>query len=647
MCGIAGIITKNLSDDNIVCYRDRFSNALHHRGPDDSGIWHEQDSGVLLAHRRLSIHDLSPMGAQPMHSVSNRYCIVFNGEIYNYRELREELIAKGYTFRGDSDTEVLLTAVDEWGIEPAVTRFTGMFAFALWDKQDKVLHLCRDRIGEKPLYYGIQSGAFYFASELHAIEATCPSTQLSISSYALQQYLQYGYIASPHSIYNGFRKLPPGTTLRIPTNKLFSGEIDFFPESYWSLRHTAEYGLGHQISDFNTAVEALDDTLHDVIKRQLLADVNVGLFLSGGIDSTVVTAIAQAVSTQRVKTFTIGYHEKEYDESGYAGEIARHLNTDHNTLYLSPADAKSVIPQLPKIYDEPFADSSQIPAYLVSKLAREHVTVCLSGDGGDELFAGYNRYLMTDRIWHKMNHIPFILRTILGKTVDTIPAGLRDTLITLFYKNRQGSLQSKIQKLVDLLQSGDIMTAYDHLSSYWAQPGKLLQDPVNNNTVINELMHTKQFIDQAMYIDQIRYLEGDNLAKTDRASMAVSLETRLPLLSHDVVELAWRIPTSMKVHQNVSKWVLRNVLYKYVPEKLVDRPKMGFSVPVAQWLRNDLREWAEDYFALLKNHDLLNARPIQQAWQAHKSGKADHANKLWTILMFLAWQQDRASATVL
>ncbi|MBI1425216.1 MAG: asparagine synthase (glutamine-hydrolyzing) [Gammaproteobacteria bacterium] len=641
MCGIAGIIKKNLSGDDIAYFSQKFSNSIKHRGPDDSGSWHEQQSGVLLTHRRLSIHDLSPLGAQPMHSASNRYCIVFNGEIYNYQELRTELSQYGHTFRGGSDTEILLAAIEQWGTKSAVSKFIGMFAFALWDKQNKTLQLCRDRLGEKPLYYGFQGDVFYFASELHAIESVCPADKLEISLSGLQHYLQYGYISSPQSIYKGFQKLLPGSLLTIPIQTLFKGNSNLSPEIFWSLRQVAESGLQQQLDNFDTAVDSLNTKLHEVIKRQLLADVNVGLFLSGGIDSTTVTAIAQDVSSQKVKTFTIGYHEKEYDESGYAGAIAQHLNTDHTTLYLSPDDAKSVIPNLPKIYDEPFADSSQIPAYLVSKLAREHVTVCLSGDGGDELFAGYNRYLMTDRIWHKIDHIPSFIRKIFGKTIDAIPAGARDAIITLFYKNKQGSLQSKVQKLADLMQSSNIMSAYDVLSSYWPHPRDLLKGNVPANSATPLLSETRNFIDQAMYIDQIRYLEGDNLAKTDRASMAVSLETRLPLLSHDIVELAWRMPTEMKVHRNISKWVLRNVLYKYVPEKMVNRPKMGFSVPIAQWLRNDLKEWADDHFSALNNHDLLHAKPILQAWATHKSGKADHAHKLWTILMFLAWQQER------
>lgn len=646
MCGIAGIISRSLSEDDIAYYSNKFASSLRHRGPDDKGAWSDKENGIILSHRRLSIHDLSPLGAQPMHSPGNRYCIVFNGEIYNYRELRAKLNDIGYRFRGDSDTEVLLASIEEWGLVNAVKKFEGMFAFALWDKQLHTLHLCRDRVGEKPLYYGIQKGVFYFASELHAIEAVIPQEHLTISQYGLLHYLKYGYLSSPYSIYAGFFKLQPGSILTIKPQNVFGNTDDLQAVPYWSLSEIAETGIKSQFTDFDTAVETLDSTLQEVIKRQLLADVKVGLFLSGGIDSTTVTAIAQSVSAQQVKTFTIGYNEKEYDESGYATKVANHLGTDHTTLYLSSKDAKSVIPDLSTIYDEPFADSSQIPAYLVSKLSREHVTVCLSGDGGDELFAGYNRYIMTNRIWQKLDHVPFAVRDLISKLITMVPANLRDSVISLFYKNRQGSLQSKIQKLTDLLSSRNIMSAYDLLSSYWSHPEQLLKPPVDTEVFIPEQISTNEFVEQAMYVDQLRYLEGDNLAKTDRASMAVSLETRLPLLSHNVVELAWRIPLGMKIHKHVSKWVLRNVLYKYVPEHLINRPKMGFSVPIAQWLRGDLKEWAEDHFAALAHHELLRPEPILEAWKAHKSEKADFSNKLWTILMFLAWQQSRNNGTI-
>jgi len=537
-----------------------------------------------------------------------------------------------------------LAAIEEWGIENAVKKFSGMFAFAIWDKQSRSLHICRDRLGEKPLYYGWIGNCFYFASELRAIESICKPGSLTISNTALSEYLKYGYISSPRSIYKSIYKLPQATILTLTQEKITSKTTQLKPTAYWSLLDIANYGLKNQISHLEEAVEILNDELTSVIKRQLIADVDVGLFLSGGIDSTSVTAIAQHVSSNKIKTFTIGFHEKEYDESEYANEIAQHLNTDHTTLYLSAEEARNVIPYLSKIYDEPFADSSQIPAYLVSKLARQNVTVCLSGDGGDELFAGYNRYLLTKRIWNKIETIPYFLRTISGSILEKTPVSVRNAIISILYKNNQGSIQNKVQKLIALLKSSNIMIAYDILSAYWPDPSLLIKGKEQEKFQEIILPADSDFLDQAMYIDQLRYLEGDNLAKTDRASMAVSLETRLPLLSHEIVELAWQIPFDMKVHNNTSKWVLRNVLYKYVPEALVNRPKMGFSVPVSAWLRGELKNWAEDLLSNVEtgNDEHLESVPIMAAWHEHQSGKYDHANRLWTILMFLDWKNHRS-----
>ena len=643
MCGIAGLISLELTDDKVVRYSKQLLHSLKHRGPDDNGSWVDIENGLLMIHTRLSIHDLSSTGAQPMHSASGRYCVVFNGEIYNYLELRPELLSKGHAFKGNSDTEVLLASIEQWGLIKAVKKFSGMFAFALWDKEKGMLHLCRDRLGEKPLYYGWVENNFYFASELHAIEAVCPPTALKIDRSALSNYLKYGYISSPYSIYQGISKLPQTTILTLTQKQIASKATDIRPRPYWSLIDTANHGLNHQITDFNVAVEGLDAALTSVIKRQLIADVDIGLFLSGGIDSTTVTAIAQQVSSNRVKTFTIGFHEKEYDESMYAKKIAQHLDTDHVTLYLSTDEARKVIPDLSRIYAEPFADSSQIPAYLVSKLARQNVTVCLSGDGGDELFAGYNRYLLTKRIWDKIAIAPHFARNLLGILLEKTPVSVRNKMISSIYKNNQGTIQNKIQKLIDLLQSPDILAAYDILSAYWPHPQSLVKNGSQEKPQDIILPASAGFMDQAMYIDQVRYLEGDNLAKTDRASMAVSLETRLPLLSHEIVELAWQIPAHMKVHNNTSKWVLRNVLYKYVPEELINRPKMGFSVPIAAWLRNELRDWAEDLLSNIKagNDEHLESAPVMTAWHEHQSGKYDHANRLWTILMFLDWKNHR------
>jgi len=643
MCGIAGLISQELTDDSVNLYTDKLLKALQHRGPDDSGSWVDTNIGLLMTHNRLAIHDLSSAGAQPMHSSSGQYCVVFNGEIYNYLDLQSDLLSRGHVFHGNSDTEVLLAAMEEWGPLESARKFSGMFAFALWDKKAKTLHLCRDRLGEKPLYYGWLNNCFYFASELHAIEAICNSDCLKVNFSALSNYLKYGYISAPLSIYKGIYKLQQGTTLTLTQKQFAEKSPDIKPNVYWSLLDSANYGLNNQITDFYEATARIDTELRSIIKRQLLADVDVGLFLSGGIDSSTVTAIAQHVSATQIKTFTIGFNEQEYDESGYAEKIAQYLNTDHTTLYLSTGEARNIIPALSKIYDEPFADSSQIPAYLVSRLARQHVTVCLSGDGGDELFAGYSRYFMTKRIWDKIGVAPYFLRRLLGNALEKTPVNIRNHIITALYKNNQGSIQNKIQKLIDLLKSPHILAAYDTLSAYWPNPSHVIKG--NITTYSNPIMlpESADFLDSAMYIDQLRYLEGDNLAKTDRASMAVNLETRLPLLSHELVELAWRIPSHMKVSHNTSKWVLRNVLYNYVPEKLANRPKMGFSVPIAAWLRKELREWAEELLSTVKtgNDEYLETAPIMSAWHEHQSGKYDHANRLWTILMFIDWRNHR------
>lgn len=642
MCGITGIATSKYNAVNIRQQGHRMLNTLQHRGPDDEGLWLNYEKGLLLAHRRLSIHDLSKAGSQPMLSKSKRYCVVFNGEIYNYLELQSELILNGFNFSSTSDTEVLLAAVEHWGITSAVKKFIGMFAFALYDQQSNTLHLCRDRLGEKPLYYGVIDNEFYFSSELRAIQAIDDSSSLTISTHGLSHYLKYGYISSPDSIYNEVKKLPPASCLTLSLDDVSKRKFNYKIETYWSLLETAEFGLNNQFENFNDATELLDGSLRRTIRRQLFADVNVGLFLSGGIDSTTVAAIAQDISSNKIKTFTIGYTEKEFDESKFAEKTADHIGTDHTTLRLSAYDAKNVIPFLHKIYDEPFADSSQIPAYLVSKLAKKHVTVCLSGDGGDELFAGYNRYLVTNRIWRNINRLPYSIRNTISIVAETIPSQHFARLVSACYSNKQGTVQSKLQKIIGLLKCHDVLSAYDYLSSYWHNPSSILIDKSTYDYQL-QLPDTPDFIDQAMYIDQMRYLEGDNLTKTDRASMSVSLETRLPLLSHDIIELAWRIPLEMKIHSNTSKWILRNVLRKYVPENLTNRSKMGFSVPIAQWLREDLRDWAQDVLSLLDNQDILKVDPIKRVWKEHLSNKADHSNKIWTILMFLTWFNSQKS----
>lgn len=659
MCGIAGLVVSPDTSTPLEEHGNRMVAALRHRGPDSHGIWSNPQQGLLLVHDRLAIQDLSELGHQPMWSPSGRYCIVFNGEIYNFRELTQQLLANGYTFSGHSDTEVLLCAIEKWGLEGAVQRCTGMFAFALWDANRHTLSLCRDRLGEKPLYYGWLGKCFYFASELQAIESIVPDDLLGIDPTGLKNYLQYGYITAPHSIYRDIFKLIPGTILSCPLHKMFDLSVfspcadtgPLSPKTFWSVRDAANSGLDNLITTDKQAIEELDSLLHKTTRMQTIADVGVGVFLSGGIDSSTVAAIAQSESTDRIKTFSIGFTEKEYDESGYAGNIANHLGTEHSTINVSPIDTLEVVPRLPSIFDEPFADSSQIPTYLVSQFARTKVTVCLSGDGGDELFAGYNRYLSTDAIWRKLSRLPMPVRSGIGKLLGAPSPGFWDGLYNRLYSGGQNSMTQrklvglKLQKLAGLMQQSDQMAGYDFLLSYWNNPEDIISAEAQEYHVCPApgYPNTGDFINKAMYLDQVGYLQGDNLTKVDRASMAVSLETRLPLLSHEIVELAWRIPINMKVRQNVSKWVLRQVLFRYVPRKLIERPKMGFSVPVAQWLREDLREWAEDLLGLLDNEkfSFLNRRPIRAAWNEHLAGTCDHSQRIWTILMLLSWMEKR------
>ena len=658
MCGIAGIISPDKRADTLKAEANAMIETLRHRGPDSCGIWSDASNGLALAHRRLSIQDLSENGKQPMFSRTHRYYVVYNGEIYNFKEIAAELLNYGCQFTGRSDTEVLLSAIEQWGIEKSVKKLIGMFAFALWDKKKRTLFLCRDRLGEKPLYYGWLGTTFYFASELKAIEKVAPARSLEINTAGLTDYFRYGYIPAPHSIYQDIHKLPPGTILSL-TKTCHAQKAQFSPwadssigspKSYWSVIDAATQGLSTIIHDKDTAVEELDKLLHVTVRRQMIADVKVGMFLSGGIDSTLVSAIAQNESSKRIRTFTIGFDENEYDESAYAEKIAKHLGTEHLTVRVTEKDSMDVIPDLASIYDEPFADSSQIPTYLVSKIARQHVTVCLSGDGGDELFCGYNRYSSLDHIWKKVDSVPFPIRKLYGQILSIPTTGFWDrlynayTVISAGKHEKQKLVGLKLQKLAGLLQQQSLMSGYEYLLSYWHHPENLVELGNGNDTTSPDisLPRSAGFLETVMYLDQVGYLPGDNLAKVDRASMAVSLETRLPLLSHELLELSWRIPVSMKVRRNTSKWILRQLLYKYVPRKLIDRPKMGFSVPIANWLRGELKEWAESLLCSIKTSGdgFIKEEPVFVKWNEHLSGRRDHSHQLWTVLMFLSWMNN-------
>jgi asparagine synthase (glutamine-hydrolysing) len=618
--------------------------TLYRRGPDDSGAWADAESGIALGFRRLAIVDLTPEGHQPMTSADGRYVIIFNGEVYNFQELRAELEPRGHRFRGHSDTEVMLAAFREWGIEAALRRFNGMFAIALWDRQERLLTLARDRVGKKPLYYGWSKGTFLFGSELKALSAN-RSFVRDINRSAVALFLKFGYVPGPHSIYEGIRKLPAGTYLQM---SLARKEEAAEPRPYWSALEIALAGERNQLqlSD-DEAVERLDSLLRDSVRLRMIADVPLGAFLSGGIDSSTVVALMQAQSAKPVRTFSIGFTESEFNEANYAADVARHLGTDHTELYVSPQQALDVIPHLPAIYDEPFADSSQVPTFLVSQLARRDVTVSLSGDGGDELFGGYNRYFWTQRMWRGITAIPRPLRRGVGRTLLGMKRSHRSRLLAgmqaLMPRNwRVQNPDEKIVKAAELLTIHSWEEIYERLVSHWKEPFDVVRGASPVATVFDKPADHAAFrgiVHQMMYLDLVSYLPDDILVKVDRASMAVSLEGRCPLLDHRVVEFAWRLPMEQKIRRGVGKWIVRKVLARYVPDSLIDRPKMGFGIPIGQWLRGPLRDWAEELLSerRLRDEGFFEPKPVRTMWSQHLAGTRDNQYYLWDVLMFQAW----------
>ncbi|MFV1974720.1 MAG: asparagine synthase (glutamine-hydrolyzing) [Candidatus Scalindua sp.] len=645
MCGLSGFCDFRGLDPSAEQVCLTMASKLIHRGPDDKGVWVNREHGVALGHRRLSIQDLSSSGHQPMESSSGRYVVTYNGEIYNFLDLQTELAGLGYKFRGHSDTEVLLASVETWGLADALTRFTGMFAIALWDKNQRVLSLTRDRIGEKPLYYGWQGGSFLFGSELKALRVH-PDWQNKINRNALALYMRHNYIPTPYSIYQGIHKLTPGTLLHIP-HTLQPGVLPA-PVPYWNMKDVSEYGAMNPVNlPENEAIDALDGLLRKSIRNKMISDVPLGAFLSGGYDSSAVVALMQAESAQQIKTFSIGFHEEAYNEADHAKRVASHLGTEHTELYVTPEQAMDVIPRLPYLYDEPFSDSSQIPTFLVSEMTRQYVTVSLSGDGGDELFAGYERYFFANALWKKAGRVPYPLRRALSSIIKGINPAVLSALMQPFSPRLssfggQGSLGDKLHKGADLLMFRGFEELYFRLISHWNDTTNLVlgsEEPLTLLTVSAQRAKLPDNMQRMQYLDTISYLPDDILVKVDRAAMGVSLETRVPFLDHKVVEYAWSLPQNLKVRNGEGKWILRKLLDKYIPGKLMDRPKMGFGVPIDSWLRGPLRDWAEELLNenRLRDEGFFNPSPIRKKLAEHMSGDRNWQHHLWDVLMFESW----------
>jgi asparagine synthase (glutamine-hydrolysing) len=649
MCGLAGFLSPSgFHQADAAAVVTRMRDTLAHRGPDDAGSWLDGEAGIALTHRRLSILDLSPAGHQPMQSTSGRFMLIFNGEVYNHLDIRRKLekLSHGPTqWRGHSDTETLLAAIEQWGLEQTLKQCVGMFALALWDRQERALSLARDRMGEKPLFYGWQGDVLLFGSELKALRAH-PKFRSEIERNALPAYLRHGYIPAPCSIWRGIRKLTPGCVVRFG-----GGDLGMLPEPkpYWSLVNSIAAGKADPFRGSDKdAIDALEWHLRDAVAGQMVADVPLGAFLSGGIDSSTVVALMQAQSSRPVKTFTIGFSEAGYNEAEHARAVAKHLGTEHTEFYVDAAQARAVIPDLTFMYDEPFGDSSAIPTHLVSKLARKYVAVSLSGDGGDELFGGYGRYFNNkgERIWRAARALPAPLRAL---AVSLVRSGsflvLDDVLKAINSALRRpvrqslGARANLVASLANCVSREDF---YNIMTSQWHQPPVAsLGKSSNWSRPVQHLDLLSNSVEHMMLTDSLTYLPDDILAKVDRAAMAVSLETRVPMLDHRVVELAWRLPYEKKVRDGQGKWLLRQVLYRHVPREIVDRPKMGFGVPIGDWLRGPLRDWAEDLLdeSKLTSQGLFDPKPIRVRWKQHLEGQNNWRDSLWLVLMFQAWHR--------
>lgn len=653
MCGVAGFISlgKELRSEGMLQNITRaMTDAISHRGPNDSGIWIDADLGIAVGHRRLSILDTSSRGKQPFSSSSNRYVISYNGEIYNFKEIRQALDAVAeIEWNSNSDTEVLIEAIQYWGLEGALTRCNGMFAFALWDRKERVLSLVRDRVGKKPMYYGVHNKTLLFGSELKALE-THPQFDSNIDRNALAMLLKHNYIPSPWSIYTNVKKIPPAKIIQFSLDRLLSGDEEpiqggLSGHEYWSLKDVLENGGKKPFTgDKKSALQALDSLLLDAVESRMISDVPLGAFLSGGIDSSAVVAAMQRISTRAIKTFSIGYRDIENDESRFARDVAKHLGTDHTDIYLEPDHVIDSVSSVGSIMDEPSGDTAMIPTYLLSKMTSSEVTVALSGDGGDEIFAGYPRYLHAEQSWgiavKKYGYLPDWLRLVIASLLSNSLVG---SLASRAGQNTQIGVTTpqrlfEASRMLKMLHPENIYEEIHH----WDKPELAL---VSGNTYTHLLNNQSAWLDSSNIIQKLVYLDMGSrlpdsiLAKVDRASMCASLETRAPLLDYRMVEFAATIPMSMKVVNGDGKWLLRELLYRHVPRELVDRPKKGFSLPIAEWLRGPLKDWAESLLdeSRLRQQGYFNGTLIRQYWAEHCSGKNNWHYQLWNVLMFQCW----------
>lgn len=639
MCGISGYLTAGRCERSVIRW---MTNAIAHRGPDSEGQWQDDEAGVALGMRRLAIIDVTDAGRQPMISADGRYVLVYNGEIYNFHEVRRRLEEeqKAPAWRGHSDTEVLLAAIAAWGLKKTLTKCNGMFGLAVWDRRERALHLAIDRFGEKPLYWGRQGDAFLFGSELKALMSH-PAWEGKLDNRALASYLRFAYVPAPFCIFRGMQKLAPGTMVTLRLSDLEGGK-EISVEPYWSAIDAicAAKAAPLSLSDAE-AVDAFEDILARAVKLRMESDVPLGAFLSGGFDSSAIVAMMQRQSSNPARTFSIGFTDRAYNEAPFAKRVAEHLKTDHTELYVTPEDAMDIIPGLPAKYDEPFGDSSQIPTYLVAQMARRHVTVALSGDAGDEIFGGYSRYFVSNSALPMITGVPMGLRKLVARGIRDIGVEGWDRLYqALTLARGKGRIGDRALKFASLLQTPSLREGYRSLVSNWQSPGELVGASEFPTSLDQPTPQGLSFVEEMMMLDSVTYLPGDILTKVDRATMAVSLEGRVPFLDPDILDFAWRLPMNQKIRDGKGKWILRQLVYRYVPRSIMDRPKAGFGIPLKDWLRGPLRDWAEDLLAPSKLENAgIDPKSVQDVWREHVSSNRNWQHLLWPVLMYLAWWQ--------